>query len=282
MGAPLQSPTQAEQDFARAFAGAAPVGEARAAFERFSGAGLPSRRVESWHYTDLRAKLRAAPPTARAPDAKAIAAARAKIPDSYTLKIVTIDGFFVPELSSGLSGLAGVTLSSFSGDPAKASDPLLDLNSAFAPSGFLLDIAAGARIDKTLEIFALAGSDPARARFGRGLVTLGPGAKAGVIETRAEAAEGFADSVLTVVLAAGAELDYACRCETSAAVEVQNFIARVDEGAQLRVSALIAGRALSAPADVRDLRGRKRASASLRRGAAEGPRPCRHDAHRDP
>ncbi len=172
MGAPLTTPTQAEQDFAKAFAFAAPVGEAKAAFERFAGAGLPSRRVESWHYTDLRAKLRAAPASAEAPNTQAIAAAKAKIPDTATLKIVTIDGFFIPELSSGLSGLAGVTLCEFSGDHAKASDPLLDLNSAFAPSGFFLEIAAGARIEKTLEILALAGDDPARARYGRGRVAL--------------------------------------------------------------------------------------------------------------
>ena len=33
-----------------------------AAFERFAASGLPTRRVESWHYTDLRAAMSDAAP----------------------------------------------------------------------------------------------------------------------------------------------------------------------------------------------------------------------------
>ena len=80
MGAILQNPTQAEQDLLASFAldaGGAP--QRQAAFERFARAGLPSRRVEAWHYTDLRAKLRAAPPSAPTPDAAALAHAREKL-----------------------------------------------------------------------------------------------------------------------------------------------------------------------------------------------------------
>ncbi len=39
-----------------------------AAFSRFAAAGLPNRHNESWHYTDLRALLREALPTAPTPD----------------------------------------------------------------------------------------------------------------------------------------------------------------------------------------------------------------------
>jgi Fe-S cluster assembly protein SufD len=247
MGAPLQNPSQAEQDFAKAFALAAPASqEAKAAFERFSAAGLPSRRVESWHYTDLRGKLRAAPPPAKAPDAKGIAVAKSRIPATDTLKIVTIDGYFVPELSSDLSGIAGVTLTASHADSfdtdrqAGASDPLLDLNAVFAPCVLALAIAAGATIEKPLEILALPGADPSCGRFGRVVVSLQPGARASVIETRAEGAEGFSDSSTSLMLGADARLDYACRCETSAPVEVQNIVAWLDAGAQLRATALIA------------------------------------------
>ncbi len=68
MGAPLQNPTQAELDFSQAFVLArndiSDGAERQKAFERFARSGLPTRRVESWHYTDLRAKLRQAPPLA--------------------------------------------------------------------------------------------------------------------------------------------------------------------------------------------------------------------------
>ncbi|MBP0500919.1 hypothetical protein J8J32_22865, partial [Mycobacterium tuberculosis] len=43
------------------------------AFETFEAAGLPSRRVGAWHYTDLRAQLRKVAPFF-APDGAASAA----------------------------------------------------------------------------------------------------------------------------------------------------------------------------------------------------------------
>ena len=45
------------------------------AFRRFELQGLPSRRVEDWKYTDLRAAMREALPLAAPPDAAAQAAA---------------------------------------------------------------------------------------------------------------------------------------------------------------------------------------------------------------
>ena len=76
MGAPLLTPTQAEQDFAALSASASLPPEARAAYVRFAAAGLPNRKVEAWHYTDLRGKRRAAPPLAVAPDAATLEALR--------------------------------------------------------------------------------------------------------------------------------------------------------------------------------------------------------------
>ena len=247
MGAPLLAPNQAEQDFLGFAAQENLAPEHRAAFDRFAAAGLPGRRVEAWHYTDLRAKLRAAPPLAPHPDAADISAARGKVAVSDTLKIVTLDGFFIRELSDDLAAVPGLILRGLHEDDAaflhgfNARDPLLDLNAAFARGGFVVEVAAGARIEKTLEIVALAADEGAASRFGRGLVLLGPGAGARLLETRAEAADGFGDSALFVELGQGAELDFACRCAVSAPVETQTFVARLEFGAQLRASALIAG-----------------------------------------
>jgi hypothetical protein len=71
--------TAAETTLAEQFAtlsGAAPSPRREAAFRRFEEGGLPTRRVETWHYTDLRAALATAAPLAKAPDAAAIEAAR--------------------------------------------------------------------------------------------------------------------------------------------------------------------------------------------------------------
>ena len=47
-----------------------------AAFARFAAAGLPTRRVEAWHYTDLRASMADASPILATPTRADIEAAR--------------------------------------------------------------------------------------------------------------------------------------------------------------------------------------------------------------
>src|SRR5262245_58585341 len=73
-----------------------------AAFQQFDDAGLPSWRVEQWHYTDLRALIRDVRPLAGQPDAAALARAKDAgrlIGDMDARRIVFVDGVFVPELS---------------------------------------------------------------------------------------------------------------------------------------------------------------------------------------
>ena len=89
--------TEAEEGFSHAFSQAEFGAKQRAAFERFARAGLPTRRRESWHYSDLRGKLRAAPPLATAPGPDDLLFARAErdlraAPE--TLKLVLLDGVF--------------------------------------------------------------------------------------------------------------------------------------------------------------------------------------------
>ena len=248
MGALPQNPTLAEQDLAASFALQPHDGARQAAFERFARAGLPSRRVEAWHYTDLRAKLRTAPARAPRPDDAALKWAREKLAPVDRLRIVSVDGFFSRELSDDLSFTPGIKLRPLTPDDALlaglaagAEDALLDLNAAFAQGGFALEIAAGAHVDPILEIVAVDGGGGSVSRFGRALIMLGEGARASLLETRAEGAEGFGDSAIFLSLGRGAELDYACRALGGAAVEVQTFVARLEAGSRRRAAALIAG-----------------------------------------
>jgi len=233
-------PQKAEDEFAR-FLPADATASAKLFFEQFARAGLPGRRVESWHYSDLRAKLRTIPPPARAPDEAALALARQKLQACDRLRIVTIDGFFAPELSDDFFG-AGLDISP-AGEadfPGGAADPLIDLNAAFARGGFVLDIAAGAQIERVIEIVALAGAETDRSRFGRSLIRLGAGARAQILETRDEGFAGFGDSALFVELDEDAQLDYACRCRETAGVEVQSLIVVLSARAKLRAVSLLA------------------------------------------
>jgi Fe-S cluster assembly protein SufD len=76
--------------------------ERDAAFARFERTGLPTRRVEQWKYTDLRALMRDAKPLAPAPDKAAIERAKSAgsiLPGVIAHRLVFVDGTFVPELS---------------------------------------------------------------------------------------------------------------------------------------------------------------------------------------
>src|ERR1700744_5153145 len=61
-------------------AGGADVAQQREeAFARFLRLGLPHRRIEAWHYTDLRAVLREALPLAEAPSAAVLKSVRPRL-----------------------------------------------------------------------------------------------------------------------------------------------------------------------------------------------------------
>src|SRR5699024_1359030 len=84
----------------------------RAAIQRFRAIGLPHRRVEAWHYTDLRALMRTVPPLAegQAPaDELRAALAEEMLGGLDRARLVIADGAFRPELSD-LSGLDGVSV----------------------------------------------------------------------------------------------------------------------------------------------------------------------------
>src|SRR5579863_10459579 len=116
MSAPVMaSRTPAEVTLAEEFAatkgklpGTAEVARLRQeAFDSFAQSGLPNRRIESWHYTDLRNLMREALPLAPAANAAALAALgkemRAKGLPRQSL--VLVDGVFAQDLSSPPKGV---------------------------------------------------------------------------------------------------------------------------------------------------------------------------------
>ena len=67
------------------------------AFAEFERSGLPHRRIESWHYTDLRSQLRDAAPLFAEGSSEfedSLRHVQPKIPEGYAL--VLLDGIFVP------------------------------------------------------------------------------------------------------------------------------------------------------------------------------------------
>ncbi len=169
------------------------------AFGSFAAAGLPHRRVEAWHYTDLRSIMREALPLAPKPDEGALGAINQELagrPSFGGGRLVIVDGTFVPTLSDPLPD--GATVRSLAevlgeGRPelidllaAKdfgEGDAILALNAAMMQDGVVIEVAAGAVLPTPIEIvYATAVQAPA-ARFFRSLVVVGAGAKVAVAES---------------------------------------------------------------------------------------------------
>ncbi|WP_316159846.1 Fe-S cluster assembly protein SufD [Bradyrhizobium sp. SZCCHNRI20481] len=170
----------------------------REAFAAFERTGLPHRRIEEWKYTDLRALVREVLPLAGAPDAAALARAKAAIASiaiEGATKLVLVDGVFAADLSDLAAMPSGVTVKTlgavldeqsneFRGDLllATVADPMLSLNAALATDGVVVTVADGVQLSSPLQLIHVA-TAPKAARYSRSHVRIGQGARATLVET---------------------------------------------------------------------------------------------------
>jgi Fe-S cluster assembly protein SufD len=227
------------------------------AFHRFERHGLPSRRVEDWKYTDLRAVMRDALPLAAAPDAAAkarVARAGALVAELEARRIVFVDGAFVAELSDLADLEPGLAVGSMAaalaaGEPLVAAhlgkvvpsnDGAVALNTAFMGDGAVISIAAGAALARPIHlVFGNSGLRPA-AIFARSLIVVEKGARAMVVESHEGAADcgDQVNAVLELVVGDGAHVDHVkLTGEGAGALHVWTLMASV--GARARFNAFL-------------------------------------------
>ncbi|WP_333823375.1 Fe-S cluster assembly protein SufD [Pinisolibacter sp.] len=201
------------------------------AFARFAAQGLPHRRVEAYHFTDLRSMLASAPEPAARPSLDAARAALGA--DVFAAvkpaRAVFVDGWFVADLSD-LAGLGdGVSVATLAATMASdgavrglgarvapgtaaETDPLVSLVSAFFSDGLVLRVADGATMARPLEIRHVSTGVSASA-FVRHLVEVGEGASATVLESH-ESPEGsvvHAHTLVEMTVAAKAKVTWVDR-----------------------------------------------------------------------
>ncbi|MFT4162243.1 Fe-S cluster assembly protein SufD [Shinella sp.] len=174
----------------------------------FKDAGLPTRRVEAWHYTDLKALLRAVP----AFDAAASVAKIGPLVEGSTVLSVAngiadaraaADGVTVRTFAEALSdGTAAAGLAARDGD-----DAIGRINGAFVRDGFVLDVPAGTELEAPLEIQTIQNAGQTHTRFP---ATFGASTKATVIERHVAGGENaaFVTTVSDIALADGAEITW--------------------------------------------------------------------------
>ncbi len=193
----------------------------RGALARFRDEALPSRRVEEWKYTDLRALADTEFGVPSADVSDALRQRAAGIGDPGAPRLVVANGR-VDHDASRLDGLpAGVTLLPMSralethADALKASldpangDALAALNGAFMMDGYVLLLDAGVTLEPDIEIVFLADAAGGPvALHPRNVVVMGEGARATVNETHLGDGVYWSNPVTDISLAPGSALHH--------------------------------------------------------------------------
>jgi Fe-S cluster assembly protein SufD len=197
----------------------------RSAIERFAVLGFPTTRQEEWRFTNLA-------PLARAAFQRAAAAPRidpaALAPWTFdaAARLVFVDGWFAPELSSVAPAAPDLVVASLAGALARepqrlaallgrhtpfAERPFVALNTAFLRDGAVVLAPRGAVIERPLHLLYLStpGSAAAPAvSYPRNLIVAGEGSQLTVVETYAGEGVYFSCGVTELVAGAGAVVDH--------------------------------------------------------------------------
>ncbi|MGJ4894041.1 Fe-S cluster assembly protein SufD [Bradyrhizobium oligotrophicum] len=222
----------------------------REAFSAFERTGLPHRRIEEWKYTDLRALMREVLPLAGAPDAAALARAKAVLASvavDGARKLVLVDGVFVAELSDISASEDDVkvhtlreALQSVGSErllETTVNDAMVLLNGALATDGVLISVADGAKLSHPLQIIHIATASQA-SRASRSHLSVGNGAQATLIESAiaADDASGYqANDAVVVSLGDDAALS-TIRLMRDASDAVNITSARYEVGARSKLN----------------------------------------------
>ena len=203
-------------------------------------AGLPTRRIETWHYTDLRRLLTKVPAFDAALEAKAVAP--------------LIEGSPVLPLLNGVAGksasVAGVTTTQISEKladgtyapalgPQDNDDAIGALNSAFVADGWFLDIADGTVLDKPLEVQNVQAGGQVHTRLA---ARIGNGVTATIVERQTGTGPALVSSVDNVTIGDGSDVTWVILQEQpEAATHLGQFNAWIGKDAKLTLFVMNAG-----------------------------------------
>ena len=203
-------------------------------------AGLPTRRVEAWHYTDLRRLLTNVP----AWDPTLGAAAIAPL----------VEGSALLPILNGVAGegakIEGVTVAGVAGkltDGTYAAalgaqddaDLVGAINTAFVADGYFLDIEAGAQLAAPIELQNMQAGGQTHVRLP---VRVGDGARATIVERQSGTGDALVSSVVNLTVGDGAEVVWVIVQEQpDTATHLGQFNAWIGKDAKLTLFIMNAG-----------------------------------------
>ena len=242
----------AERTLSRQFEeqqGREPSSARAAAFARFAAAGLPTRRVEAWHYTDLRASMVDASPILGAPTRADIEAAQSVLArrERFTAgpQVVLLGGQFIAALSDRLP--IGVVIAEGSVVATNAiDDPLVALNEALSPSGCTFRVARGVKLAEPITVVHLTTEPSSHSVYSRTAIALDVEAQATFVEIFDGAHVGVQRHVTTfMTLADGARATHVAVVGDEPGLHIETQLCEVAEGAKLGAFGLVSGGALT-------------------------------------
>ena len=195
----------------------------RSAFQAFLDNGIPTPRLESWKYTNLRALGQSALPLARAEAENIDSAALSPfLIDGIDCRmLVFVNGRLRADLSDDGDAATAVSLAAAlrDGDPdlramlgstsTAPEDALRSLNHAFMMDGAVIRVAPGSRPERPIHLlFLTTPQEAAAASYSRNLIVAGRDSAATIVETHAALGEGpyWTSATTRIVLEAGAHL----------------------------------------------------------------------------
>jgi Fe-S cluster assembly protein SufD len=167
--------------------------------------GLPTKRIEAWHYTDLRRLLTIVPQHDAAATVKKVDVlleGSAVLPVQNGVssdKMPSVDGVAFQRLEEKLRDGSFAPALQLSG----ADDAIGALNAAFVADGYFVDIEAGAKIETPIELQNIQAGGQTHSRFP---VRVGAGAKVTIVERQTGEGAGLSTSVSHLQLGEGAEV----------------------------------------------------------------------------
>ncbi|MBO6902862.1 MAG: Fe-S cluster assembly protein SufD [Rhizobiaceae bacterium] len=194
--------------------------------------GLPTRKVEAWHYTDLRRLLNTVPEFDRAAAPQAM-----PVLIDGSLRLVTANGraeaveapkgAVIERISKLLpEGDFASRLATYGGDDAVGA-----INTAFVSDGYSIAIEEGVEIERPIELQNVHAGGQTHTRFA---ITVGNGAKVTFVERQTGKGAALISSVDSLKVGDGAEVRYVILVEQPDTVShLGQFQAEIGEKANL-------------------------------------------------
>ncbi len=203
--------------------------------------GLPTRHIESWHYTDFRRLLTTVPKRDDAADARAIAPLIAGSSVLALLNGVAIPNKVMPDGIATAQLADKLTDGSFAPalEPKGSDDTVGALNAAFAADGWFVDIADGTQVEQPIELQNVQAGGQTHVRLP---VRIGAGVKATIVERQTGSGAALVSSVSHLTVGDGAEILWLIvQDQAEGATHLGQFNAELGKDAKLTLFILNAG-----------------------------------------